>query len=225
MRPHSIGPICGLVLAFLPAAAPAATDSQLWTTVSATEKLGGPWRAQEEFVGRFSDNRSGLYELEVVGLVGYKPTNNLTFAAGYVHNPLFSHGDLKDTERRAREQVTIDNLARIGPATLSARFRMEQRWRDQVAGTGWRARPYLRLSLPFAGKTSLILSSEPFVNLNTTAFQNQAGLDRIRNVVAVGTPLSKTMSIEAGYMNQHGFVRGGPDTSDHVASLVWSLNF
>jgi hypothetical protein len=46
----------------------------------------------------------------------------------------------------------------------------------------------------------------------------------MRNLIALSTPLSKKVSIEAGYMNQHGFVRGGPDTSDHVASFSLSLN-
>jgi hypothetical protein len=32
------------------------------------------------------------------------------------------------------------------------------------------------------------------------------------------------ITIEVGYLNQHGFVRGGPDTSDHVLSAAISLN-
>ena len=36
--------------------------------------------------------------------------------------------------------------------------------------------------------------------------------------------LAKALALEAGYMNQHGFVRQGPDTSDHVAYFAISLN-
>ena len=102
---------------------------------------------------------------------------------------------------------------------------MEQRWRHNVDGTGWRVRPYLKYSLPIAGKTALNFSTEPFVNLNTTPFQKRTGVDRVRNLVTVSTPLTKNLSGELGYMNQHGFIKSGPDTSDNVAyiGLVLSL--
>lgn len=217
--------ICSAAVLFAVAApAQAATDDQVWAGLSAIENVGGPWLLQQELITRFSDNRGGLYELEAVGMVGFKPSKNITLAGGYVYDPQYSHGDLTATEHRAREQVTFDNVARIGRAKLSLRYRMEERWRDNAGGTGWRARPYAKLSLPIAGKTSLTLSSEPFINFNTTAFQKQAGLERVRTLIAISTPLSKKVGIEAGYMNQHGFVRGGPDTSDHIASVTLSLN-
>ena len=78
--------------------------------------------------------------------------------------------------------------------------------------------------MPVAGKTALNLSSEPFFNLNTTVFQRQSGLDRVRNMVTVSTPLTAKLSGEVGYLNQHGFVRGGPDTSDNVAYFGMSLS-
>jgi hypothetical protein len=46
----------------------------------------------------------------------------------------------------------------------------------------------------------------------------------VRNLVTVSTPLTKTLSGELGYMNQHGFVRGGPDTSDNIAYFGLSLS-
>jgi hypothetical protein len=46
----------------------------------------------------------------------------------------------------------------------------------------------------------------------------------MRNLIAINTPLSKSITVEVGYLNQHGFVRGGPDTSDHVASVSLSLS-
>ena len=84
-------------------------------------------------------------------------------------------------------------------------------------------RPYLKYSLPIAGKTALNLSSEPFFNLDTTPFQKKSGLDRVRNLITISTPLTKSLSGEAGYMNQHGFVSGGPDTSDNVAYFGLAL--
>jgi len=205
-------------------AAAAKSDSQIWSTASATVKLSSRWRVQEELTGRFSDNRNGLYEIESNTLLGYRLNKVVTLWAGYTHDPQYSSGDFSVMEHRAREQVTFDGFAKLGPGKLSARIRTEQRWRDGIDGTGWRLRPYLKYALPIHGKTALNLSSEPFFNLNTTAFQRQSGLERVRNLVSISTPLTKTISGEVGYMNQHGFVRSGPDTSDDIAYFAVALS-
>ena len=210
---------------FSATAAEAATDdSQVWTQASANVKLSEKWRVSGEVVARFSDNRNGLYEIEATALVGYKLTKDVTIWGGYVHDPQYSGGEFTVMEHRAREQVTIDNIAKLGSGKLSARLRMEQRWRDGIDGTGWRLRPYAKLSFPLKGKTALNLSNETFVNLNKTSFQKQSGLDRMRNLVSISTPLGKTVNGEAGYLNQYGFVRGGEDTTDHVAYFAVSLS-
>lgn len=202
----------------------AASDEQLWTSGSVNVKVSDHWRLQQEVTGRWSDKKDGLYEIESNTLLGYRVNKIVTLWAGYTHDPQYSGGDFTVMEHRAREQVTFDGFARIGKGKLNGRVRFEQRWRDGVDGTGWRFRPYLKYSVPIAGKTALNLSSEPFFNLNTTTFQRQSGLDRVRNMVTLSTPLSSRLSGEAGYLNQHGFVRGGPDTSDNVAYFGLSLN-
>jgi Protein of unknown function (DUF2490) len=202
----------------------ARSDDQLWTTAGVNVKLSDDWKISEEIVTRFSDNRNGLYELEATTMLGYRLANGVTLAAGYVHNPQYSGGDFTVMEHRAREQLSFDNFTKLGPGKLSARMRLEQRWREGIDGTGWRARPYLKYSIPLAGKTNLNLSNETFVNFNTTAFQKQSGIDRMRNLISISTPLTKTLSGEAGYLNQYGFVRGGEDNVDHVAYFAVTLN-
>jgi hypothetical protein len=214
--------LAGLLLA--PAPAFAKSDEQVWGTASLSVKLDDRWRLSQEFTTRFSDNRNGLYEIESTALLGYRLNKMVTVWAGYTHDPQYSGGDFTVMEHRAREQVTFDGIAKLGKGKLNARVRLEQRWRDNVDGTGWRLRPYLKYSLPIAGKTTLNVSSEPFFNLNATPFQKQTGLDRVRNLVTVSTPLTKSLSGEVGYMNQHGFVRGGPDTSDNIAYFGLALS-
>ena len=208
------------------AASPASakSDSQLWTNLNVNVKLGERWRLSEEGTVRFSDNRNGLYELEVNSLLGYRLNKVVTLWAGYTHNPQSASGDFTVMEHRAREHVTFDGFAKLGTGKFNGRIRLEQRWREHVDGTGWRLRPYLKYSVPIAGKTALNLSSEPFLNLNTTPFQGRTGLDRVRNLVTVSTPLTKSLSGEIGYLNQHGFVKNGPDTSDNVAYFGLALN-
>ncbi|MCL6679525.1 DUF2490 domain-containing protein [Sphingomonas sp. RG327] len=213
-----------LTTAAIPAPALAASDSQLWTNAAVTVKLSDKWRLSQEITGRFSDNRNGLYEIESNTLLGYRLNKVVTVWAGYTHDPQYSGGDFNVMEHRAREQVTFDGFAMIGKGKLSGRVRTEQRWRDGVDGTGWRVRPYLKYSVPIAGKTAVNLSTEPFFNLNTNTFQRKSGLDRVRNLITISTPVSKTLTLEGGYMNQHGFISGGPDTSDNIAYFNLALS-
>jgi hypothetical protein len=204
----------------------AADDSQLWASTAATVKLSDSWRLSQDATIRFSDNRNGLYEVELNTLLGFVVAKGVTVWAGYTHDPNYSAGDFTVMEHRAREQVTFDKLAEIGGGKLSGRLRTEQRWREGVDGTGWRVRPFVKYSLPLhkGGKTAFVVSAEAFVNLNTNAFQRSSGLDRTRTFVGLSAPLSRAISAEVGYLNQHSFVPHGPDNDDHVASISINLS-
>jgi hypothetical protein len=219
-------PRCAALLlgVFSSSAAWAQSDKQLWVVTSGTAKLSDKWRLSEEIVARFSDQRNGLYEVELNTLVGRVIGRGVTVWAGYTHDPQYAGGHFTIMEHRGREQVTFDNLAQLGRGKLSGRLRFEQRWRHGLDGTGWRVRPYVKYSLPLHGKTALNLSAEPFFNLNRTVFQRQSGLDRTRSLISISTPLFKHLIGEAGYMNQHVFVRSGPDTDDHIAYFALSLS-
>lgn len=207
----------------LPAAA-RADDTQFWQTVNVGVDLGGGFKVTNETVLRTSDAK-GLYEVENNLLLGYKLNKTVTVWAGYTHDPNYSHGDFTVMEHRFRQQVTFDNFAKLGNVKFSARMRGEERWREGVDGTGWRLRPYVKATMPIVGKTTLVVSNESFFNLNKMAFQKQSGLDRMRTFVGVNTPLVKHVAIEVGYLNQHGFVRNGADTDDHVLSAALNASF
>ncbi|WP_296678114.1 DUF2490 domain-containing protein [Novosphingobium sp.] len=218
-----------ILLATVPALALASPsyaneDTQYWQTLSVGVALSPDFKITNELVARSGEAR-GFYELENSTMLNYKITKQVTIAAGYVHNPTYRSSDFVAMEHRFREQVTFDNIAKLGSIKLGARLRMEQRWRDNVAGTGWRLRPYLKASMPFVGKSSLNVTHESFVNLNTTAFQRVDGYDRMRNAVTVSVPLNKQVSLDVGYLNQLGIVRNGPDNMDHVATVAVSANF
>lgn len=211
----------------LPAAAHASEDEQLWTTASATVKLSDHWRLSQEIVARFSDDRKGLYEVESNTLVGYKLSKAVTVWAGYTHDPQYAGGDFTVMEHRGRQQVTFDNIAKIGRVSISARMRMEERWREGVDGTAWRLRPYVKLVMPFreGGKTALVLSHESCFDLNKTNFQRVQGEERMRNLIAITTPVAKNVNAEIGYLHQHGFRPDADDSNDNVASVSLSFSF
>ncbi len=202
----------------------ASEDTQYWQTLSVSMALPSNFKVQDEIVFRTSDAK-GFYELENATMVGYKVNKQVTIWTGYVHNPTYLHGDFKAMERRWRQQVNVDNFAVVGKVKFSGRVRLETRWRDNVAGTGWRLRPYVKASAPFVGKSTVSVTHESFVNLNTTSFQKTDGYDRMRNAISVSVPLNKKFSMDFGYLNQHGFVRNGPDSSDNVLTLGLSANF
>ncbi|SEJ04015.1 Protein of unknown function [Sphingobium sp. AP50] len=219
--------IPALAMLALPAAAHASEDEQLWTTTSATVKLSDHWRLSQEIVARLSNDRNGLYEIESNTLLGYKVSKAVTVWAGYTHDPQYNGGDFTVMEHRGRQQVTFDNIAKIGPVSVSARLRLEERWREGVDGTAWRLRPYVKLVLPFkeGSKTALILSHESFFDLNKTNFQRVQGEERMRNLIAITTPLTKNVNAEIGYLHQHGFRPDADDSNDNVASVSLSFNF
>ena len=219
--------LAALALLAHPATGRAAEDdAQVWLSATAGADLGKRLRVSEELIARFSDDRDGLYEIENNLLLGYRFGRQVTAWAGYTHAPQYSGGRFTRLERRLREQVTIDDFVRLGPGSLSLRMRAEQRWREGLAGTAWRVRPYVRYTLPVApgSKTQLLLSHESFINLDRTSFQTRRGEDRMRNVIALRRPLIKHVSGEIGYLNQYGFVRGGPDRIDHTLSITLILS-
>lgn len=201
-----------------------ADDTQAWGTVTLQAGLGGPIRASSETVLRTSDAR-GFYEIEQNVMLGYKVNKHVTAWLGYTHDPNYSHGKFTVMEHRFRQQMSFDNIAKIGPVNVSGRLRLEERWREGLSGTAWRLRPQVKLSWPFAGKTALNVSHESFINLNKTAFQKLSGEERMRNAISITTPIAKKMTVEFGYLEQHGFVPNAPDTNDHVATIGLTASF
>lgn len=217
----------GALLMLAPGAATASDDPQQWTNLTATVAIDTHWRLQEDLVFRFSDQREGLYEIESNTLVGYAFDKHVAVWAGYTHDPQYTADAFTVMEHRAREQVTVDDFAKVLGGTLSARMRLEQRWREGLPGTAWRLRPYVKFRLPFNSrdKTALVLSHESFVDLNTTGFQRKEGEERMRNLIAISTKLDKHTTAEFGYLNQQSFVASGEAEDDHVASISLAFKY
>ena len=196
----------------------ASEDTQHWETLTVNLGLPDNFRLQSETVVRSSDAR-GLYEIEQNFMLGKKLSKTTTVWLGYTFDPTYDHGDFQRREHRFRQQVSFDNVLTVNKVRVSGRIRMEERWREGLSGTGWRLRPQQKIVMPFVGKSTLSLSSEQFLNLNANAVQRTTGLDRMRNAISVGLPISKKFSVDVGYLNQHGFVRNREDTSDHILTI------
>ena len=221
---HHITPLLLVPVLAIAAPAIAREDTQYWQTVTVNVALPSNFKIQNEAVLRTSDTR-GFYEVENNFMVGKKLNKVVTVWLGYVFNPQYNHGTFTRREHRLRQQVNFDGFAVIGKVKLSGRIRMEERWREGLPGTAYRLRPQLKASVPIAGKTTLSVSNETFINLNNTGFQTVDGLERMRNAIYVSVPLGKKFSVDFGYLNQHSFVPNGPDNSDNVLTAGITANF
>jgi len=183
----------------LPSAAEA-DDAQVWLGANARGPVAGRVELGVETIERFGrDDEGGLYESENSAMLGFR-FEHATLAAGYVRDIVYRGGGAA-IEQRARQDFSVDHIAAIGPLAIGARLRAEERWRDGSSGTGVRIRPFVRLTLPVAGKLNLLASHESFVNLGGGAGR-RGGYDRARNFIGFGVPLTKRVGVEIGYLNQ-----------------------
>ena len=202
----------------------ASEDTQYWQTLNLSVALPNNFKVSNETVRRSSDAK-GFYEIENNLMVGKKVNKVVTLWLGYTFDPQYNHGTFRVREHRFRQQANFENFAVLGKVKVSGRVRLEERWREGQPGTGWRLRPQLKASTHLVGKTTISVSSEAFFDLNNTGFQKVDGLERMRNAVYITVPLNKKISVDVGYLNQHGFVRNGPDSSDHVLTTGLSASF
>ena len=212
--------------ATIAAAAPAVAseDTQYWQTLNVGVALPGNFKVSNETVLRSSDAK-GFYEVENNFMVGKKVNKVVTLWLGYTFDPQYNHGTFRFREHRFRQQVNFDNFAVLGKVKLSGRLRLEERWREGQTGTGWRLRPQVKATMPIAGKVTLSVSNELFIDLNNSSFQTVVGFERMRNAIFITFPLSRKIGIDVGYLNQHSFVRNGPDNSDNVLTAGLSASF
>jgi Protein of unknown function (DUF2490) len=217
-----------LLAALLPTAALANTDAdaQVWTTLNATGSLSGPIVANFEVLQRASNDQNRIYESEMTAQLGYKVSKAVTVFVGYTRVPGY-RGALPTTiENRIREQVNW-NAGNLGPGTLASRTLLEQRSREGASGTGVRLRQQFKWTMPFKakGKTGLVLSHESFVSLNSTAWGQQSGYNRMRNFIGIGTPVLPKLRGEFGYLNQWDIRRGTYDRVAHAATFTLAYSF
>jgi Protein of unknown function (DUF2490) len=210
-----------------PALAQTETDSQLWLTATASTEITGDIDMTLETVLRFGNEDDGLYEGEYGGDFGFSVGDGVKLSGGYLRVVQYSRAGVTALEDRARQAISF-GVGEIAGGKLSARLRMEERWRNTGSDTGLRLRPRLSWVRPFVpeGKTALVISHESFIELNDADWGQSAGYDRMRNFIGVATPLTDGVKIEGGYMNQWGLKRDGdPASVDHALSLSLAYSF
>ncbi|MBO9624485.1 MAG: DUF2490 domain-containing protein [Sphingomonas sp.] len=216
-------------LALVAIASPAAAqdDAQLWGTVTATTALGSDTELALELITRAGDAAGGIYEVEFGGMVSHEIAKGVKIGIGYIRVPNYRDGAVSNIEDRPRQQISA-SFPNIAGGTLSARVRLEERFRNTGSDMGLRMRPNIRWAVPLASgsPTRFFVQHESFITLNSTDWGQRSGYERWRNSLGLSTALMKNVEGEIGYLNQLTFGRNGaPDRNDHAATLGLAVRF
>ncbi len=219
-------PAACLAAAVLVAACPAHAqeqDGKAWSTLAASLPLEERLTLDLEATARFSIDDEGLYETIQSLWLARELRSGATLSLGYQRNQT-ARTTPGTIENRLRQQVS-GNLAQLGGGTLSGRLRFEQRFRSDGDRVHFRLRPQVAYSRPFTpgGATRWVVSHESFIG-SESDWAGQTGYFRMRHQASIRTPISESVGLEFGYLNQLQFGReGDPDTMDHVALATLSF--
>ena len=216
--------LAGLALAGAGAAHAADDDTQVWAVVNATKALNDRTVLTLDGQARFSDDASRLGQLIFRPSVGWRLDGTTTASLGYVYNRSTPKGRPAINEHRSWQQATF-RLAGDGKGvTLTGRTRLEQRWVEGRDGAGWRLRQQVRVTTPLKNGLRGVVWTEPFIGLNQTSWGQRDGLNQWRSFAGVAAPISKTVTLEPGYLHQRAF-RTGPDAVTHAVAVWVNLQF
>ena len=199
-------------------------DAQVWTVLNVTGKLNDKVVLAFDGQTRFSNDAQRLGQLLLRPSVGWRLDSTTTASLGYAYVRTAPLGRPTTHEHRAWQQLSY-RLAGDGKGvTLTGRTRLEERRVEGRDETGWRLRQQIRVTAPLKNGVRGVAWTEPFVGLNQTGWGQREGLNVLRSFVGVSAPITKTVTLEPGYLNQRTY-RVGPDLVAHTAALWINVQF
>jgi Protein of unknown function (DUF2490) len=183
-----------------------------WYMYFGDHKFAEKWGVHAEVQLRRHNTIKDPQQLLIRTGINYDLTPSAMFTLGYGFIETHPYGDYPAAatfpEQRLYQQLQLKgNLSRLG---LAHRYRLEQRWIKQPDATDYtylnRARYMLKATLPLAGTSLepkeffLAAYDEVFVGFGENVKQNI--FDQNRAYAALGYKISKTASLELGYLNQ-----------------------
>lgn len=202
-------------------------DAGLWTAVFGNGRFepGGedsPLRWWFDGQARFLDDAGGFNQLLIRPGLGYAVggDHTLWYGYAYIRTDSVSPDDGFD-EHRMWQQWTYTPTA--GRWSFLHRSRLEERWVETGTDVGLRWRQMARAQYTFtdSSRWSAIAWDEVFFHLNDTDWGARAGFDQNRAFLGVGfrSDADSRTRVEAGYLNQFIYRRGGADGMNHILSL------
>lgn len=164
---------------------------------------------------------NALDTLLLRGALGYQVTPDVGLYQGYAYIPTY---DPKRVEHRLFQELFIKQPLQTKGA-LAHRFRLEQRFIDNINETAYRLRYFGRYLHPLNQlhpNLSLAINEELFINLNTTNNGPESGFDQNRLFVGVNYQVNKTLAYDFGYQNQ---IINLPNNNNNVMNHILFLGF
>ena len=194
-----------------------ATDDefQQWSTISLLHKINDQYFINLLGQGRFaiSDDRPNTYVMRPS--IHYNFTGSITGGLGYD----YLLNDPGNNEQRLWQEVMFKNL--LGKSTLSHRFRLEERFIEEIPVI-YRTRYNLKANYPLSGgKWALVGSNEIFFNLNSRGTGPAPGLDQNRLFAGLGYRTGANSKVEFGYLWRYLNRRDTESINDHI--IVFNL--
>ncbi len=208
-------------LAFAVAAASAApgafAENQIWTAYELKGKAPGGLPLELSLNGevRFEPDAE-VSQIVLRPGIGYAVNDGLKISGGYRYGQALRDGP-DQIEHRLWQQASYD-MATFGDAEISGRTRLEQRFREDESGTGWRIRQQLSLEYPLAKSgVRLSLSDEVIIGLKEADWGNADGFQENR-ARATFKWTAAGIGWEAGYLNQfrNGQAGAEDEADDHI---------
>jgi len=192
-----------------------------WYAYTGTIGLKGKWSVHTEAQWRRNEVITEPMQLLLRAGVNYKVSDALSLQAGYGYITTYAYGDFPLNafgktfpEHRTFQTATVSD--HIGRIDLTHRFRLEQRWVGKFASAAsddvdsWvytnRFRYMLRLQCPLQGKTLddhewyAAAADEILLGFGKNVGENV--FDQNRMYLLLGYRFSKSVRLEAGYMEQ-----------------------
>lgn len=202
-------------------------DEQVWTSITATSALSPEVDATLELHSRYTDEVSRVGQVLIRPSVTYKLPDGWSVTGGYVYVRTRFANTRANDEHRAWQQIGYTFVANAATGlSVTGRTRVEQRFRPDAEGTGWRLRQQVRVQLPLpgGGPVRAVAWNETFVGLNTTSWDRHKGVDQVRTFIGANLPVAKGITVEPGYLNQTIF-RIGPERVNHIFSTSLFARF
>lgn len=204
------------------ARAATAEDEQVWLNLTAMGPVSGDLIYFAEIQPRFGNGASRADQTLLRGAVGWKLSPQLSVYQGYAHIVLPAQGGRDVNEERSFQQISW-TIGKPWDGELSSRTRLEQRWRSDGSGMGWRLREMLRYEKPLKPDrqaVNALVYAEGFAALNSTDWGQRAGFDQLRSFIGAEVKLMGKSTAEIGYLNQLINQRSGNERMHHVASIT-----
>lgn len=227
-------PAAALALALAaPAVAQTDDDGGLWTVFLGQGSLRAVdpdlerWRWWLDVQVRQRDEGEHLEQFLFRPGLGYMLDDRFGVWAGYGVIATDPVGGDEWVEHRAWQQTTW--RLPVEGVSLAWRNRLEQRFFEIDADTGWRLRELLRLTVPLSADGALYAAAwdEVFFDLNDTNRVQRAGCRQNRAFVGLGYHLDEARhsAVEVGYLNQWiDQAEPRPDRMNHILSVSFLLN-